>query len=185
MKARFFAAWGILFSVFAAMASAHDLSASYATIRIQPERLELQVKIAAETAWFRVQATVPSAAGQIFVLEEFESVGRPALLKYASTMEELNVEGKTVAPSQTDVVVSDDNFVFTFTFPRPARGQARLSENYLKRMASDYVSRVVVVDPQEKVQASKTLHPTNPVFEFSVPPVEAAPSSKPTSAPTK
>lgn len=157
-----------LLLLLAPLARAHDLSASYATIRAKPDVIELQVKMAAEQAWNLVQSTV--APGVVFVMEEFEKVAKPALLKFAATMEELTVDRNVVAPKSIDVVVAEDNFIFTFTYPRSAR--ATLKENYLKRMPPDYVSRVVVEDSKKEPIASKTLRPTDPTFEFSAPPAE-------------
>jgi hypothetical protein len=126
------------------------------------------VKIAAEQAWNLVQATV--APGVVFVMEEFEKVGKPALLKFAATMEELTVERSVVAPKSIDVVVAEDNFIFTFTYPRAAH--ATLKENYLKRMPPDYMSRVVVENEKKEPVASKTLRPADLAFEFTAPPAE-------------
>lgn len=158
--------------------AAHDLSASYATLRFKPDTLQLEVKVAAETAWSQVQAKI--APGEIFVMEDFEKVGKPLLLKFAKTMEELTVDHTVVEPRETNVAVVEDNFIFTFTYPRPARA-AVLKEKYISQMPSDYVSRVVVVDAKNEVAVSKTLHPTNVVFEFTTP--AAAPVEKKSDAP--
>jgi hypothetical protein len=172
---------GFLLSVFifgGKFTAAHDLSASYATIRFKPDAVELEVKIAGESAWALVQASV--APGVIFVMEEFEKVGQPILLKFAQTMEELTVDGKVVAPRETKVIVAEDNFIFTFIYPRPAHA-ATLKENYLKRTPPDYVSRVVVVDAKNEIASSKTLRASDLTFGFSAPP--DAPAEKKNSPP--
>lgn len=175
MKSRLLAAWGVFVLFFSAIGSAHDTTASYVTIRAPADRLELQIKIAAEMAWPAVQATV--APGRIFVVEEFETVGRELLVKFARIAEELSLDGKVVAPTKVQAEVADDNFIFTFSFPRPASGALRLSEKYLQYMPSDYVSRIVVLDSAGKPLASKTVHPASSTFEFSVPPLNAPTAS--------
>ena len=148
------------------LARAHDLGASYATIRFKPDAMELEVKIAGESAWNLAQNTV--AQGVVFVLEDFERVGKPLLLKFAATMEELTVDHTVIPPRAINVIVADDNFIFTFTYPRPA-GRAALKEKYLKQTAPDYLSRIVVVDAKNEPVISKTLRPTDLTFEFTAP----------------
>ena len=168
------------FAICGSAATGHDLTTSYATFRYTPNALELQIKIAADAAWPAVQATV--APGAVFVLEEFETTGKAHLLAFARTMEELAVEGVPLSPRDLKVEVVEDNFLFTFTYPRPAGRAMQLTEKYLKLMASDYASRIVVLDQNEKTLASKTLHfPSVSLTLPAHPPVAnpTAPSPKP------
>jgi hypothetical protein len=162
------------------VADGHDLTTSYATIRFKTDTLELEIKIAADSAWPAVQAIV--APGAVFVLEEFETVGKAQLVAFGRKMEELTVDGTVVAPRAIAVEVVEDNFVFTFVYPRPARATVQLTEKYLKLMAPDYASRVVVVDQNEKPLASKTLHVPNLSFSIALP---APPANAPAGSPAR
>jgi hypothetical protein len=170
-----------LSGIFCTVAAGHDLTTSYATIRFKADALELQIKIAADSAWPAVQATV--APDTVFVLEEFETVGKAKLLSFARTMEELTVDGAAVAPRQLDVEVIEDNFLFTFVYPRPKRGEVQLTEKYLKLMAPDYASRVVIVDQKEKPLASKTLHVPNVTLPIALPPLSTGAPAVPATHP--
>lgn len=156
-------------------ALAHDLTTSHATIRLKPGVLELQVKIATDTAWAIVQET--HAAGAAFVLEEFETVGRQHLLSFARTMEELTIDGRIVSPRSTNVEIVEDNFIFTFVFGPLAPGRALLTEKYLKEMPGDYTSRVTVADENEKQLAAKTLTASDTAFSFNFPNIAKIPAS--------
>lgn len=164
----------------ASLAAGHDLTTSYATVRFKADALELQVKIAADSAWSAVQATV--APGAVFVLEEFETVGKSQLIAFGRQMEELTIDGKVVPPRAIAVAVVEDNFVFTFLYPRPSRGPVQMTEKYLKLMAPDYASRVAVVDQNDKPIASKTLHIPDVTFSLPLP---ASPAKSPSGSPAR
>ena len=111
---------------------AHDLMASHAKVRIKPDGVEVEIKIAADSAWALVQDSGgPSVA---FVLEDFEKVGRPLLMTFARQMEELVSDGQAVRPRKIDVTIVEDNFVFSFAYPRPTGKSVNLKQNYLSRM---------------------------------------------------
>lgn len=166
-----------LFALCGSLAHGHDPTASYATALLKPDGLELQVKIAADSAWPLVQDTV--APGAIFVREDFDTVGRLQLLAFAKIMEEMSAQGKTIAPLRLDVAVVDDNFIFTLDYPRPPQGTLQLKENYLRQMPSDYVSNITVLDQNEKPLASAVLNPTDNTLEMTIPASAAAPSRGP------
>ena len=149
------------------VATGHDLMASVCTVRVRPDKLELQIKIAADSIWPLVQETI--APGAIFVLEDFEREGKPLLVAFARTMEELTVDGVALTPRETDVTVVEDNFVFTMVYRRPLGGVARLKENYLLRMPSGYLSRVRFLDQHDEVLSVKTLRGSDILFEMKLP----------------
>jgi hydrogenase/urease accessory protein HupE len=140
---------------------------SYSIARLKPDGIELQIKIAADSAWPVVQDTV--APGAIFVREEFETVGRPQLLAFAKTLDRLAVDGAALTPRKINVAVVDDNFIFTLLYPRPMRGTLRLQETYLKHMSFGYVSHITFLDENEKQLASKILEVRDETFEMVLP----------------
>lgn len=164
-------------------AQAHDLTASHLIARLKPEGFELQVKIAADSAWPLVQEISP---GAVYTPEEFETVWRPVLLAFAKTMDELTVDGKPVTPTQTTVLTVEDTFLFSFSYPVPASGTVRVKELYLKKMAPDYISYLRLFDRAGKPVANKNLTVDDPVFEFKLPvgkPAPTAPSAKAETSP--
>jgi hypothetical protein len=162
--------------------AAHDFTISHTFLRFKPDALELEIKFAAETAWIQVQKTL--APGRELIVEEFETVGRPLLLAYAQTMEELRVNQIVVDPREIAVVLQEDNFIFTFQYPRASRGTLRLKEIYLAKMPRDYTSRLSVFDETNQPVGSKILNPTELVFEMVLPVEKAnSPSNPATSKP--
>jgi hypothetical protein len=164
----------------AQFAAGHDLSTSYTFLRIKPETLELEIKFAADSAWAQVQKTI--APGTVFTLEEFETIGRPHLIAFARKMEELTIDGTVVPPREIAVVIVEDNFIFTLTYPRPPKGILRLTETYLAKMPPDYTSRVSLVDEADEPIVSKTLSHANLVFETVLPVRKAKASAPPSGA---
>ena len=149
------------------VAAGHDLMASICTVRVKPEKLELQIKVAADSIWPLVQETI--APGTVFVLEDFEREGKPLLVSFARTMEELTADGVVLTPHETDAAVVEDNFVFTLVYRRPPAGVVRLKENYLLRMPPGYLSRVRFLDQHEEVLSVKTLRGSDTLFEMKLP----------------
>ena len=149
-----------------AVSHAHDMMASHVIARVKPDALELQIKIAADVAWPLVQETSP---GVIFVMEDFEKVGRPLLLSLAKKMDTLRIDGKTVEPSRIDVVVAEDTFLFAITYSLPPRGTLQLTENYLGKMSPEYLSRIRIFDQSGAQVGSKELSKDKPVLDLQIP----------------
>jgi hypothetical protein len=147
--------------------------------RLRPERLELQLKIAADSAWPLVQEISP---GAIFTMEDFESVGRPLLLAAAKTMEELTVDGKITPPVHLEVRVVEDTFLLAFTYAVPARGTVQLKENYLAKMSPEYASHLRLYDAAGTLWDSKSLTGVDRTFAFILPLFKPAGSGPPAPA---
>lgn len=172
-----------LFCLFLALSclgvQAHDLTASHLIARLKPEGLELQVKIAADSAWPLVQEISP---GAVYTAEDFETVQRPLLLTFAKTLDAFTVDGKPVAPTETTVLTVEDTFLFSFVCPVPPQGTVQVKELYLKKMPPDYVSRLRLFDQSGTLVTSKNLTAADPVFEFKLPLGKTGPSAPPAKA---
>jgi hypothetical protein len=168
--------WLFFLAGLCAGASAHDLTASHATVRLKADTVEVEIKIAADSAWPLVQDTV--APGALFVLEDFPTTGRPVLVAFARQMQELSAGGRAIPPRTVDVAVVEDNFVFTLSYPRPARGAAILRETYLRSTPPDYRFLALLVDENDQPLTSRILHGADPAADIALPPRTAGPTSK-------
>ncbi len=150
-------------------------------VRVKPAEIELRIKIATDIAWPLVQETAPQA---VFLREDFETVGRPILLKFGKTLDEVAVAGQILPPIRTDVVLAEDVFLFISVYSRPPPGNLRIHETYLEKTFPGYASHFRLFDESGSLVASKTLSAADPVFEFVVPPEKPAiaPVSRSTSA---
>jgi hypothetical protein len=142
---------------------AHDLTASHATARLLSAEVEFQIKIAADSAWPLVQEIAP---GAVFLRETFETEGKPLLLSFAKTMHEVTLDGKTLSPLRIDVTISEDNFLFTFIYPRPPRGALQFKETYLRKMPAEYSSYLRLCDETGAVLALANLNGSKSTFEL-------------------
>lgn len=111
-------------------ATAHDALASWTIARVTPEALNVEVNIAADSAWSAVQRTV--SPGTEFIAEQFESVGRPRLIAFARTLQVVTVDGNRVEPSAVDATMDFDDFDLRLTYPLPPGAQRlEIREPYL------------------------------------------------------
>lgn len=166
------------FALSAGAAWGHDLTASHVIVRLTATELELQIKIAADSAWPLVQEKSP---GALYVQEDYDTVARPLLLNLAKTLTDTSIDGKTVEPTKTDVVVAEDTFLFAYHYAVPAQGVFRLAETYLAKMPADYVSYVRLFDRNGKLTSSKTLTQKDLSCEIPLAVGQAVPVSPPTS----
>ena len=157
---------GLLLLLTCSSSWAHDLMASYVIARLLPDHMELQIKIAAESAWPLVQEISP---GAVFTMEEFESRWRPLLLSCAKTMDQVTIDGKIVPPVQMDVVVAEDTFLFAFAYSLPLRGAMQIKETYLKKMSPEYASHIRLFDQAGTLIESKDLTGSNLAFDIVLP----------------
>ena len=148
------------------LSQAHDLTASYTTARLQSDEVEVQIKVAGDSLWPLVQEIAP---GSLFVRENFETEGKPLLLSFAKTMHEVAVDGKIISPLRIDVTISEDNFLFTFVYPRPPSGVLKLKEMYLQKMPPDYASYLRLCDQEGALLALAHLNGAKPIFESRLP----------------
>jgi hypothetical protein len=155
-----------LLMAFGPLCQAHDLTASYATARLQSGEVEIQIKVAGDSIWPLVQEIAPET---VFVRENFETEGKPLLLSFAKTMHEVAVDGKTISPLRFDVTISEDNFLFTFVYPRPPSGVLKLKETYLQKMPPDYASYLRFCDQTGALLALAHLNGAKPTFEARLP----------------
>lgn len=168
--------WLVLALFVSTSTRGHDLTTSHVLVRFKAEEIELQIKIAADSAWPLVQELAP---GAVFSAEEFETTGRPLLLKFAETLDALAIDGASLPALRRNISVVEDTFLFSTVYRRPAGGTLRIEEAYLKKMSPDYTSNVRVVDQRGQLIASKILSTADARFEISLPPVKTESPSSP------
>ncbi len=135
---------------------AHDPMTSWTTVEIKAGVLEVRTNFYSTVAWNCVQETIDPEL--IFVLEDFDDVGRPVLQRFAATMQRVVVDGQPLSPSSVDVVVANDDFDFTLVYPLPAVVHAiQMEEHYLRLMTPGYVARIRVMNEQGESMQMETL----------------------------
>jgi hydrogenase/urease accessory protein HupE len=154
---------------FSTTALAHDVQASWTTVRFSPGACELTVRLHAEAVRLLIQETAPGAT---FEPENIEKV-RPALRSFGKTLYEVNAGGLTLEATETDVSVVEDNLVFRLVYPRMAEGALRLKATHLTRFPPEFIAHVSVADEAGKAHASHVLSQSRPLVEIE-PPSRAA-----------
>lgn len=148
-----------------ATALGHDVQASWTTVRIRPESLELTVKMHAETVRTLIQDEAPGAT---FEPENLERV-LPALKSFGRKLYEVSAGGDLLAATESDVRVVEDNLEFRLVYPPPSAAPLRLKANYLSRVTPDFIAHVSVTDEPGKPLTSQVLRATAPVMEVPRP----------------
>jgi hydrogenase/urease accessory protein HupE len=138
-------------------AFAHNPITSWTVVRLWPDRLELRLEMAAESAWLVLGGSMdfpPDVAGHLSQLNAA-----------APNVYRISQGGKRLAPRETHAFFSDEDgsVVFWVTFPRPGAGPALFDASYLAQLPSDHRATLTVKDETGKtlrtelVNAAKTL----------------------------
>jgi len=159
-----------LLGLLAAPAPAHEIMSSWTTVRLEPDRLELTTKIAAEAVWPAVQTEAPEA---IFEVERVEEL-RPLLERCARRLHELTAAGRPLLATRAEVKVVEDYLEFRVAYPRPAPGVVRVEARYLARMSPEFEANFSVVQAGGAVLLSRTLDRQQPSLELPWPQRSAA-----------
>src|SRR5215207_7666258 len=103
-----------LLSGFGLNALAHDVQASWTTVRFSPGACELTVRFHAEAVRTLIQDAAPGAT---FEPENLDKV-MPALKSFGKTLYEVSADGQTIAATGSDASVVFDEIVFHLIYPR-------------------------------------------------------------------
>lgn len=158
--------------LFSATALGHNPITSWAVARLYPDRLELRLEMASETAWLFLGEPVnspPDIAGSL-----------PRLKLHAAEAYQLFAAGQTLAPRATNVDFRDEDgsVVIGLIFPRPAAGPARFDASYLARLPSDHRATLTVRDEANKTLRSELVNAAKSSVDVELPGAASA-SSRP------
>lgn len=154
---------------FSTTARAHDVQASWTTVRFSPGACEMTVRLHAEAGRLLIQETAPGAT---FEPENFDQV-RPALKSFGKTLFEVSAGGRTLEATETDATVVEDNLVFRLVYPRPSEDVLQLKATHLARFPPEFIAHVSVIDEAGQTLASHVLNQSRPLVEIN-PPTRAA-----------
>ena len=144
-------------------------------VRLYPDRLELRLEMAAESAW-RVLGGAPDSPPDV--------AGHLAQLKTcAANVYHVSAGGHALAPLQADPVFSDEDgsVVFSLVFPRPTAGPVHFDASYLKRLPADHRATLTLRDEGNKLVRSELVNATKTAVDISLPGSASAPlPSRPT-----
>ncbi|HEX7318164.1 MAG TPA: hypothetical protein VF297_29945 [Pyrinomonadaceae bacterium] len=143
-------------------ARAHDVQASWTTLRLSPGACELTVRIHAETVQSLIQETAPGAS---FEPENLDKV-MPALKSFGKTLFEVNAGGRTLAATESDASVIFDEVVFNLIYPRTSADTLLLKATHLSKVTPDFTAHVRVTDETGKPLGSHVLRQSQPLVEI-------------------
>lgn len=141
----------------------HNPITSWTVVRLWPDRLELRLEMAAESAWLVLGGSTdlpPDVAGHLSQL----NAAAPNVYK-------ISVGGKTMAPREAHAVFSDEDgsVVFWVTFPRPGAGPALFDASYLARLPSDHRATLTVKDETSKTVRSELVNAAKTSVDVELP----------------
>jgi hypothetical protein len=119
-------------------AFAHDALASFSDVWLARDTMEMTITMARSAAFLLIKDDKP---GVDHVDTDTFAKARPKLLKQAANLSHLTLAGKEIAPTETDVQMTDENDVqFRFVYPRPAGGgKVRFEFPYLPKMVEGHL----------------------------------------------
>jgi hydrogenase/urease accessory protein HupE len=153
----------LFLAVFSSTAFGHNPITSWSVARLYPDRLELRLEMASETAWLFLGEPVnspPDIAGSL-----------PRLKLHAAEAFRLFAGGRTLAPRETNVDFRDEDgsVVIWLIFPRPAAGLARFDASYITRLPADHRATLTVRDEGNKTIRSELVNGAKTSVEVELP----------------
>lgn len=146
-------------------ARAHDVQASWTTVRLTPDSCVLTVRLHAESVRTLIQETAPGAT---FEPENLDKV-MPALRSFGRTLYAVSADGRTLEAEESDVSVIFDEMVFNLVYARKSEGPLQLSATHLSKVPPDFNAHVRVTDETGKALASHVLSQNRPLVEIRPP----------------
>lgn len=139
-RARFFSLCiCIALAIFSAtrFAYAHDAFASFSDVWLARDTMEMTITMARSAAFLLIKDDKP---GVDHIDTDTFAKARPKLLKQAANLSHLALAGKEIAPTETDVQMTDESDVqFRLVYPRPASGgKVHFDFPYLLKMVEGH-----------------------------------------------
>jgi hydrogenase/urease accessory protein HupE len=155
----------------------HNPITSWTVARLWPDRLEVRLEMAAESAWLILgnpADSPPDVAGHL-----------PQLKAAAQDVYKISQAGKALAPREANIDFRDEDgsVVFWVIFPRPGAGLVRFDANYLARLPSDHRATLTVKDETKQTLRSELVNATKPTVEVELP--RAASVASPSLGPSR
>jgi hypothetical protein len=155
---------GLLFLAFlSSTAFGHNPITSWTVARLYPDRLEIRLEMASESAWLFLGEPVDSPPNVADSL--------PRLKAHAAEAYHLFVAGQTLSPRETNVDFRDEDgsVVIWLIFPRPSAGPARFDASYLTRLPSDHRATLTIRDEGNKTLRSELVNAAKTSVELELP----------------
>jgi hydrogenase/urease accessory protein HupE len=141
----------------------HNPITSWTVARLWPDRLELRLEMAAESAWLVLGGPADSPPDVAGHLSQLKAAARDVY--------EISLDGRRLVPRETKAVFSDEDgsAVFWVIFPRPGAGPARFDARYLARLPPDHRATFTVKDETGKTVRSELVSPTKTAVDLELP----------------
>ncbi len=157
------ACWLILLLILCPSAAfGHNPVTSWAVARLHDDRLELEVELAAESAWLFLGQPATVAPDVPAVL--------PQLKAQATGLYRVSVGGVELPARVLAVELREEDGVgFLLVYPRPASGPVRFEASYLQKLSADHRTTLTLKDEADKVRRTEILTAANRVVEMALP----------------
>jgi len=132
----------LLFSALAAAsAQAHDLLTGNTDLGLRPDALQVDFVVARVVA----KSLLEHPPADNITDENFDGVFQPLLQPAAAGLFILTIDGKTIVPQLTEVVLSEETDVrFTWVFTRPPGGRLALAAPVIKKLPDGFVNNIAM-----------------------------------------
>jgi hydrogenase/urease accessory protein HupE len=140
----------------------HNPIASWTVARLHADRLELEVEMAAESAWAFLgePANVPPNVAS--VLPRLKAQAASAYRVYAGDVQ--------LTPLMSEVELrEEDGVVFRLVYPRPSRDPLRFEAAYLQSLPPDHRTTLTLKDEADTVRNTELLTATRASVELALP----------------
>ena len=141
---------------------AHNPMASWAVARLHEDRLELEVEMAAESAWAFLGESpdvAPDVASKI-----------PQLKARAAQAYRVLDGGSELADRSAEVELKDeDGLALVLVYPRPVAGPLRFEAAYLAKLPAGHRTTLTLKDERDAVRRTELLTATNAAVELPLP----------------
>jgi len=143
-------------------APGHNPITSWAVARLHADRLELEVEMAAESAWAFLgePANVPPNVAS--VLPRLKAQAASAYRVYAG-------EVQLTALTSDVELREEDAVVFLLVYPRPPSGPLRFEATYLQRLPAGHRTTLTLKDEADAVRNTELLTATRATVELALP----------------
>jgi hydrogenase/urease accessory protein HupE len=146
--------------------SAHNPMTSWAVARLYADRMELEVEMAAESAWAFLGESAdvpPDVASKL-----------PQLRARAGAAYRVFDGGAQLAARGAEVELKEEDGVgLVIVYPRPTAGPLRFEATYLSRLPAGHRTTLTLKDERDVVRRTELLTASNAAVEVPLPPGDA------------
>ena len=140
----------VVVAILAGVSSAHNPMASWAVARIEPDRVELDVELSAESAWTLLGGDAdvpPNVRAKTSELKEL-----------APQLYEVTSGGSSLTPQSVEIEIREEDGVgFLLVYPPSPSATLRFDAGFLRRLPGGHRTTLTLKDADDKVLQTQAL----------------------------